>query len=1830
MKLIDLLKAMLLVVVMTAGSANVWGETVYTLNLAAQSSAFGTANAYTAKSGTVNGVAWYINSGSCQSTANVWLGANNAQNRTNLCKLDEGLNGRGEAIAAALDISASDVGYYAIVATNNILNVDTVTVKAGATGGTAPSKMWCLYSTDNGVTYSILDDEKTSPGTSLVTFTASSTIASAQYAFVWYSSAFGTYRESKFDFIKAPYNIKTPYNITLDAGAGTVSQPSNPITSLSLPTPKLPVACLTDGWTFAGWAESENSSTFVTNPYIPTSDITLYAVYKKEADPVKSFQQVTTLTDFDYSGEYAVVGGHTPSGAYRALDESTAINTNYLNEYAVTVSGSNNILTMAYSAAIPTWQFAGNASAFTMTKGNKILFASSTSNMNAVNTGGSYSTFSLAAATSSDIGGTDNSNLTNRFVFTVQNQSGYYLYYNQSATRFRHYNSSPSVTMIRALYLFKVVETSLFTTYNSNPDCTSACEIDAPEVSEASDETANSFTANWEEVANATGYELYVYTKTGPVIATDLFISQYYEGISNEKAIEIYNGTGAAVDLSNYAIGGMTYNSSNIYVTTPTPLTLSGILENGKTFLCVSNNNSPNLTVLDYDLTSADNVMSFNGNDISTLLKNNEIIDYVGIIGENWGEDKTFIRNSNVLSPNTAFTPSEWTVLNIIASLDYATTLGVHTFDGRNYLEGYNPINVTKTSQKVTGLASEVEYCYVVKTKGEDGCVSEESEETCVTTIAVPSITATPNEISLNINLAENACVSSSFVISGEHLEDEDIISVTVNNSLFEITGTNKDGDVLLDEGELSFEAQYLPLIVNFTYCPTNVTTTSDEAVFTIESIATEPIEVSVSGTAVDICTPRTITLTPAIAASTIVFNEEDKKYSRTATLSAGAGTITWTSSNPEYAFMVNETGAIGEAQLVAFGTTRITASVERDGAYCAASQFYDLTVTCGAPFTIGTTAPSRFITSGGYNMWIGQSPPNNILDVAFSGSSITYSSSNENTATINSEGYVTFHNVGETTITVSYDGTFPFCAREESFVLTVLPPHTITLNAGTGSVEPSVIIHTSNSIILPKATTACEGWEFAGWVEHEKVQESTILPNFVSQLAYTPTGDVTLFAVYKQEGEDGEFENYTPNTETQQFVIAAKVADVYYALLANSFTTGTQTPVIIETRTSSDVVYVDPTTSSGYSWTIAGDNTTGFTINTNENYLRISGTANSSSIVCNATAINDRALWTINPGATGSYRVSTKQENTRGLGFNVTINTTTGTPYNLMGNYAGSNLNNIASGYLDIELLPIGNAGTVTYNSTPCPRLYYQTVAFGTWNNKIIWESSADGWNGNFNPADDFPDGSDKFVRIRKVENTGHTVTLNESVSVQRVEIQAGGELIVEEQGDLTIAGDLMLHKANGDASSVEDDGTMTINGKVKVTVTFENADLWNHVSFPFNIAEVRKLNGSLAVHNTDYWTAKYNIYERANNNKHQWDYTNGIVANEPCIIWSAETLVFEAATVPDFSTAAINNHEKWSAYVADIRDREEDFNGGWSQVVYPAFSKSAKKELLEGQMVYKYAYPNDNYETEDDPVVDNNNYTFGSYFVKMKKGSEHIVKENEEDAGKYPHIYSHGKFSGARAMSNENIVVKLRGSNGYDYRTKIRVRPEATTGYDGLYDAYHFMAALTTTPQIYSLIFANKMAINAVPEQSTVPIGIRVPTTGEYTIYWENNITEQNAIFYDQNIEIDMSAQSEYTFTTTQTGEINNRFYISFTEKDEPIVITPQYKNDNIIVYTTAGNIIVEGLNIGDAVKMFDITGRILYAKQAAATSIQLQAPAKGVYLLNINDKTIKVIFQ
>lgn len=161
-----------------------------------------------------------------------------------------------------------------------------------------------------------------------------------------------------------------------------------------------------------------------------------------------------------------------------------------------------------------------------------------------------------------------------------------------------------------------------------------------------------------------------------PTYATNLFISEYVEGTSYQKAIEIFNGTGAAVDLSAYTLKKQT-NGAGPFAS---DLVLSGILQHNDVYVIVnSTTGGTNLAGQPYvDLATTSQAVNFNGNDAVALYHNGVQIDVVGIVDqvENWGIDVTLVRNSNIASPTVNFSFADWTSYPV----NTFTYLGSHTF----------------------------------------------------------------------------------------------------------------------------------------------------------------------------------------------------------------------------------------------------------------------------------------------------------------------------------------------------------------------------------------------------------------------------------------------------------------------------------------------------------------------------------------------------------------------------------------------------------------------------------------------------------------------------------------------------------------------------------------------------------------------------------------------------------------------------------------------------------------------------------------------------------------------------------------------------------------------------------------------------------------------------------------------------------------------------------------------------------------------------------------------------------------------------------------------
>ncbi len=168
--------------------------------------------------------------------------------------------------------------------------------------------------------------------------------------------------------------------------------------------------------------------------------------------------------------------------------------------------------------------------------------------------------------------------------------------------------------------------------------------------------------------------------------ATDLFISEYVEGSSSNKYIEIYNGTGASINLSDYRLRLYANGAA-----TPTnDVSLSGTINSGS--VIVYQNSAATLYA-----GINNTALAFNGDDAVVLFKisTNSNVDIFGRIGNDPGTawtatgyttlDKTLRRKSNVCGGVTvnptgtgvgAFSTlsTEWDIFNI----DIVSDLGSH------------------------------------------------------------------------------------------------------------------------------------------------------------------------------------------------------------------------------------------------------------------------------------------------------------------------------------------------------------------------------------------------------------------------------------------------------------------------------------------------------------------------------------------------------------------------------------------------------------------------------------------------------------------------------------------------------------------------------------------------------------------------------------------------------------------------------------------------------------------------------------------------------------------------------------------------------------------------------------------------------------------------------------------------------------------------------------------------------------------------------------------------------------------------------------------------
>ncbi len=139
---------------------------------------------------------------------------------------------------------------------------------------------------------------------------------------------------------------------------------------------------------------------------------------------------------------------------------------------------------------------------------------------------------------------------------------------------------------------------------------------------------------------------------------TAVFFSEYIEGSSNNKAVEIYNGTSADLDMSR-----VTVDRFNNGLLTPTNYTFTGTLVSGDVYVI----GNPTATGVDPVIVAESDVLStltyYNGDDVLVLYLDGVVVDSIGQLGNDpgvfWGTapittaEYTLVRDAGVCVGDT-------------------------------------------------------------------------------------------------------------------------------------------------------------------------------------------------------------------------------------------------------------------------------------------------------------------------------------------------------------------------------------------------------------------------------------------------------------------------------------------------------------------------------------------------------------------------------------------------------------------------------------------------------------------------------------------------------------------------------------------------------------------------------------------------------------------------------------------------------------------------------------------------------------------------------------------------------------------------------------------------------------------------------------------------------------------------------------------------------------------------------------------------------------------------------------------------------------------------
>ncbi len=493
-----------------------------------------------------------------------------------------------------------------------------------------------------------------------------------------------------------------------------------------------------------------------------------------------------------------------------------------------------------------------------------------------------------------------------------------------------------------------------------------------------------------------------------------------------------------------------------------------------------------------------------------------------------------------------------------------------------------------------------------------------------------------------------------------------------------------------------------------------------------------------------------------------------------------------------------------------------------------------------------------------------------------------------------------------------------------------------------------------------------------------------------------------------------------------------------------------------------------------------------------------------------------------------------------------------------------------------------------------------------------VTWDGSTDT---DWNTADNWtPSGvptSSYSVTIADVTNQP---VVGANHSVEHLTVNAGAWLTINNGNTLTVIGNVTLKSPSGNGAAgqvvISGTGVLSVSGSSTMERYYPSTANWRLVSSPITSPSITDWNG--------YYVNAYNEPNVG------WDYLN---SNSTIAVMQGVSVKNSSGTATISFNGTFNSNNK-SINVTNSSTGDDSY--GWNLVgnPYPSAIDWGAQTGITRTDVDAAAYL---YDTGS-----------GSYTTITTSG---VIAAGQ---GFFVHAGNNGSLAftnAARTASTQsfrkNITVehqsiKLIAKNDY-YTTEAIVMfdDNATSEFDGEYDAFKLMSTNDTISDIYSVISSgtilsintlNTNALTTLSEQELIiPIGLTPGNSGIITLsaFSIENISESIYVYLfdiQEDKYINLREDMYEVFIETKTDD---RFQLILSQTALNIN-NSEILNNNILIYTYKNTTFVKSdifkLNTGN-IYIYDITGKLIHSKATINSSVQeIYINKPGTYIIKV----------